>query len=181
MSDEEKRIYEFHFKVDAQMKIDLESTDEYKKSGNLSGLIVKILESLCGKMENKHFFGEQKNSAYEFINEDFAVKRESVHVYLPAALYRKLKLMHNNLNFYSIAQLLREVLGVYVGLDRVHKEGVDDHIKELAAGWEKENSVKKLEGSKLRQLSQLLEGKHENLVLMSIYDIGFSPAHIYRL
>ena len=89
-----QEICEFHFKMDCQMKDNLESLAVYKTAGNFSRSIVKILEFLCGKIENEHFFGEQRKSKYLYINRDLTIERESIHVYMPEGMYRQLKFQY---------------------------------------------------------------------------------------
>ena len=49
MKHDIKRSWIFHFKMDSEMKNNLRSLDLYKKEGNLSKLIVKILYLLAGR------------------------------------------------------------------------------------------------------------------------------------
>jgi hypothetical protein len=181
MGDRVHESCEFHFKMDNLMKGDLKSLPGYKDSGNLSRYIVDILKLLYGKIENEHFFGEQRKSKYLYINDDFNVQRESVHVYLPQGMYMQLKMMHHNLNFYSIAQLVRGFLGFYIDLVKKYGDKLEEKFKELIAEWEKENDSKRLSNELVRQLLRYLQEKHENFVLLGVYNALFSPISIYRL
>ena len=67
-------------------------------------------------------------SKYMNVCDDPDVTRDHVHVYVPIGLYRELKLLHQGLNFYSIAQFVRGLLEWFL----VFVEGCEgDALQEL--------------------------------------------------
>ena len=105
--------HEFHFIINKSMKERLTRLDMYEKAGNLSGIIVKILSMLSPILKKKHKWGKQRKSRYLPISSHPEEIREHVHAYFPENVYRELKLMHQDLNYYSIAQLIREFLRLF--------------------------------------------------------------------
>ncbi|MBN2443927.1 MAG: hypothetical protein JXJ04_21370, partial [Spirochaetales bacterium] len=110
------KFHDFHFILDKKMEEELKHLKMYTLKRNLSGVIVKILSIIAPGLEKEHFIGKQRWSKYKYVNDDIGIKRKSTHVYLPFALYKRLKLIHQDLNFYSIAQLLRFFLGLFLDL-----------------------------------------------------------------
>ncbi|MBN2441425.1 MAG: hypothetical protein JXJ04_08760, partial [Spirochaetales bacterium] len=105
-----------------------------------------------------------------------------VHVYVPDELYRELKLLHQDLNFYSIAQLVRELLDFFLGLVDVYKNKVFIELKKIFARWKAEDEETRLTPREsIRQLLKLirfLPGKNR---LITIYDNNYSPFWILRI
>jgi hypothetical protein len=101
MNKQGKKMYKFHFIVDNEMKNNLNGITMFKRAGNLSRLITKILMMLAPGIEAKHLNNEQMMSRYEFVNADRKIERKGVFVYLPDYQYRQLKLLHQDLNYYT--------------------------------------------------------------------------------
>jgi hypothetical protein len=178
---ETQGLYEFHFKVDNTLKTDLMVLPKKDGARSLSGLIRTILAFLSEKMDAEHYFGKERESRYEYVHNDLDVERESVHVYLTKQLYGKLKMMHHDLNFYSIAQLLRWLLRFYVGLVRVYGADFEVKLQELIKKWKKKNISRQFPKNAVRQLSSLIYEKQAKLSLLNVYNDSFFPIMIYRL
>ena len=103
-------LHEFHFVLDRGMKNNLMDLELYRKIGNLSGVITRVLTLIAPVIKREHKWGEQMSSRYLPVCEDPDEIREHVHAYLQEEVYRELKLLHQDLNCYSIAQLLRGFL-----------------------------------------------------------------------
>ena len=176
-----RHVYDFHFIMDEQMKDELMGLDMYSKSGSFSGLIVEILLLLLPRIEREHFFGKERMSCYELVHEDDEVIRENVHVYMPGDLYRHFKLMHQDLNFYSMAQLIRLFLRWFLDLVNLYGDNFGRELEKLMKKMEEENKTKCLSWEKLLQLWQLIYQKPYLNKLLSIYNSKFSPARIFRL
>ena len=175
-------LHEFHFVLDSGMKNDLLDLKLYKKTGNLSGVITKILSFLSPVIEREHKWGDQRNSRYLPVCSDPDEIREHVHVYLPEKMYRELKLMHQDLNFYSIAQMLRGFLRFFLDLVKEFGEKTFDELHRLFKRWNKEKEETSLtprEG--LRQLWRILRHLPGKTRLINIYCKEFSPFWIFRL
>ena len=108
--------HNFHLIIDQQLKTQLLSLPVFHDTTSFSGIVVRILQLMFPRLEKEHCFGRQRQSQYQLITDDPEAKRCSVHIYLPGELYRGLKLMHQDLNFYSIAQCLRWIIVLFLQL-----------------------------------------------------------------
>ena len=132
------QAHEFQFVMGRQMREEIKGLDLYKDVGSMSGSIVKILFLLSPILKLGHKWGKQQESKYQYVSGDPDEKREFVHVYFPAEMYRQLKLMHQDLNVYSIAQIVRRVLWFYLGLVCVYGDDVKKILQLLYTQWNKE-------------------------------------------
>ena len=106
----ELALHDFHCVLDRNMKEKLRDLDILKGVRGVSGKIVRILQVLIPVIRRELKWGEQRLSRYMNVCDDPDVERDHVHVYVPEGLYRELKLLHHGLDFYSIAQFVRELL-----------------------------------------------------------------------
>ena len=103
-----RKTHILHFKLNNSVHILL---SEYAKETNksISSIITMIIEKSLPFIEKNHISFQNKESKYSLIA--FPVdKRRSVHAYIPEEYYRKLKQLHQDLNFFSIAQILRKLI-----------------------------------------------------------------------
>ncbi|MBN2533573.1 MAG: hypothetical protein JXB88_11800, partial [Spirochaetales bacterium] len=124
MSEDEVKMTIFHFKMDTKMIDDLKNLDLFQETRSMAGAINRILLQFFAVIEKEHMFGVQRKSRYELINEDENVKRKHVTIHLPEYMYRRLKMLHDDLNFFSIAQLFRWLISGYV-----------DFVKRYGSRW----------------------------------------------
>ena len=117
-------IHVFHFIMDRGMKKELKKLDMYEKEGSLYGVIMRIFSILTTIIKKEHKWGEQRVSRYLPVCDDPDEIREHVQVYFPEKVYRQLKLMHQDLNVYSIAQLLRRFLILFLNLVKEYGKNV---------------------------------------------------------
>ena len=175
-------LHEFHFIVDSDMKQNLRDLPIYKTTGSISGTIVKILSLLIPVLEREHKWGEQRFSRYMPVHEDAEINREHVHAYIPDRLYRRMKLMHQDLNCYSIAQLVREFLKFFINMVKKFGENVYKKLKKLFIQWEIEAKETMLSPRKfIRQLQKLIQHLPDKNRLVNLYARDFSPFWIFRL
>ncbi|MBN2534531.1 MAG: hypothetical protein JXB88_16730, partial [Spirochaetales bacterium] len=64
------KLHEFHFVIGNRMRIRLEELDVFGKSGNISGIIVRILLLLVPVIKREHDRGKQRESRYEYVSPD---------------------------------------------------------------------------------------------------------------
>ena len=179
---EKEQLHEYHFVMDSDMKRGLRELKVYERIGSLSGVIEKILLLLTPVVEREHKWGEQRFAKYMPVNEDPEVRREHMHAYFPVSLYRRLKLMHADLNCYSIAQLVRGFLAFYLALEKKYGDNIFDELRKLFKQWELEDKKTRLSPNKfMRQLKVILQHLPGQNRLVSIYDRQFSPFWIFRL
>ena len=125
---------------------------------------------------------EQRMSKYMPVSNNPEEIREHVHAYLPADLYRELKLIHQDLNFFSIAQILRGFLKVFLVLVEKFDENIFQELKNMYKQWELEASKTRLTLRQyLRQLRIFVQHIPGENRLLNIYDDHFSPFWIFRL
>ena len=78
-------------------------------------------------------------SKYKLVNNNIEIKRESIHIYLPEMFYKQLKAMHHDMNYYSIAQLLRRMLRFFLGLMKLYGKRSIEELKTILKEWNKRN------------------------------------------
>ena len=89
--------------------------------------------------------------------------------------------MHQDLNFYSMAQLIRLFLRWFLDLVNLYGDNFGRELEKLMKKMEEENKTKCLSWEKLLQLWQLIYQKPYLNKLLSIYNSKFSPTRIFRL
>ena len=175
-------LHEFHFVLDKGMKSDLMDLELYKTTGNLSGVIAKILSLIGPVIKREHKWGEQRDSRYLPVCDDPDEVREDVHAYLSRELYRELKLMHADLNYFSIAQMVREFLRYFLGLVKEYGDKIFDELQKLFKPWKKENRKNRLTICMIiRQLWKIIRHLPGQTGLITLYCSDFSPFWIFRL
>ena len=103
-----KKDQELHFVVTSTMKKKLAKIAKIENI-SLSKLICYILQKFSDRIKNRYCFGPEDENVYERINAD-----ASIHFYLPKEDYRFLKKIHADLNFFSMAKLIRTILEVFI-------------------------------------------------------------------
>jgi hypothetical protein len=181
MSKHGQKIYKFHFIMDAEMKSSLCNLSMFHRAGTLSRLIIRVLTLLSPGMEKKHLKGEQMMSRYEFVNDYKDIERKSVFIYLPDKLYRELKLMHQDLNYYSMAQLLRLVLRVFLGLANVYGDDVESKLVVIYRQWKAKRDNRKYEWKPVKELLHFIYQKSRISRFLTLYSYKFQPISFYRL
>ncbi|MBN2442312.1 MAG: hypothetical protein JXJ04_13240 [Spirochaetales bacterium] len=175
-------FHEFHFVMSRTMKEKLKNLDIYKKAGNLSGLIVKVLSVLTPAVRREHQWGKQRMSQYRSVSNDTEEIREHVHVYFPENVYREVKLMHADLNFFSIAQLIRGLLEFFLGLMEEYGDNVYQILEKLFSRWAKDAEKNRLTLSQyIRQLWRIIQHIPPQNRFINIYNQEFSPFWKIRL
>ncbi|MBN2545996.1 MAG: hypothetical protein JXB50_09370 [Spirochaetes bacterium] len=99
-------IHNFHF------KLEISTIEKLKKVSNLkslSGKINYIIKSSYKFIEKSHYFEKEKESSYNRIKPS-----KNFHVYLHKEDYRRLKQIHQDLNYFSIAQILRTIINRFL-------------------------------------------------------------------
>ncbi|HOJ64316.1 MAG TPA: hypothetical protein PLE45_07830 [Spirochaetota bacterium] len=129
-----------------------------KRSLSLSCLIREIFEKIIPILEKKYLKEKRREKDYPIV-----CATDRVRVYLSKKLYNKLKLVHSNLNTFSMAVLVRETLEEYfMGIEIFGEEEFENKIERLK---------KKLE--ELRGRKAVIEKKDNGKVIPP--DIRHSP------
>jgi hypothetical protein len=177
-----KEVHDFHFIMDWEMKGRLRDLKFFRDSRGLSGIVVDILKMLSPVVKREHRWGEQRMSRYKAVCADPDEVRESVHVYIPEKLYRELKLMHQDLNFYSIAQMVREFLEWFLEFVDGCKGDVLEELQKMHTSWASEKKITRLTLREyMRQLFTIIRHLPGRNRLVTIYNKNFSPFWILRV
>lgn len=176
------QLHEFHFIMDRSMKKELKNMDIFKGIGSLSGVIVKVFSLLIPVIRNEHKWGKQRKSRYMPVSINPDEIRDHVHVYFTGEMYRQLKLIHQDLNFYSIAQLLRGFLRFFLDLVKEYEDTIFRELENLYKRWEDEDKKIHLTSSEfIRQLWIILQHFSGQTNLINIYNRQFYPSWVFRL
>ena len=176
------QLHEFHFLIAGSMKKCLENLDIFRGFRSLSGIVVRVLSLLSPIVKREHKWGEQRMSRYKHVSDNPDEVREHVHAYLPTDLYRELKLIHQDLNFFSIAQICREFLEIFIGLVEVYGDNVLQELESMYKQWEEEADENSLTLREyIRQLMIIVQHLPKKNRLLNVYDGHFSPFWILRL
>ena len=98
-----------------------------KKNKDLSVIVREIILLMIPILRKKHLYEKRKEKDYKFIN-----ATEKIRVFLPEELYNELKLVHDQLNSFSIATLIRELLEIYfIGIETYGEEKFMKMIQKL--------------------------------------------------
>ena len=178
----EVSLHEFHCILDRNMKEKLRDLDIFMAIRGVSGKIVRILQVLIPVIRRELKWGQQRMSRYMNVCDDPDVARDHVHVYIPDGLYRELKLLHQGLNFYSIAQFARWLLEWFFGFVEECEGDVLQELQELFASWAAEKKVTRLTLKDYMQqlftIIQHLPGKNR---LITVYNQNYSPFWVLRV
>ena len=101
-----------------------------KKDKDLSTLIREIIIFMLPILKRKHLFEKRRNKDYKFINATYRIR-----IYIPEEVYNELKLVHDHINSFSIAILIRELLEIYFA--GIEVEGEEEFAKRIEE-WQKE-------------------------------------------
>ena len=98
-----------------------------KRSISISALIRKVFEKIVPIIEKKHLKEKRREKDYPIV-----CATHKVRVYIPKKLYNQLKIIHSNLNTFSMAVLVREILEEYfIGIETFGEEEFENKIERL--------------------------------------------------
>jgi hypothetical protein len=166
--------HELHFMLNEKKLEELIKISDEMNIKSISGTIVAIFERLLPYLEKNQIEFQNRKSKYKLIA-NLKEKRHHVHVYLPEKLYRHLKELHQYLNFYSLAQILREIIAIY--FEDFFKFGMKKAMrkyKNIMRMW-KIRKVMKKDSEFIRQLS-LHDTSSQSIIVK--YDENFHPYSI---
>jgi hypothetical protein len=170
------QVHEFHFVIPESMKERLKKLDVFKNVAGVSGTVVKILSTLAPALRQEHKWRMQRMSKYRYISPDPDEERKHVHTYLDEDAYRELKLIHHDLNFYSIAQIVRMMLELFFGLLDEYGDDIFKELEKLFKEWEEFSEAFRLTlREELRHLWEISQHIPENRRIITLYDEHFAP------
>jgi len=150
---------------------------DLKKS--VSSTVVEIFVNMLTYLEKKeHSFKEEAGKYGLLGNPDDT--RAHIHVYLPQELHRKLKQVHQDLDSFSMAQILRDIIEVY--LKGCIKTGVEEYKRRVARTNKRWNEKKRRLAKMKIRIVRHLSDKPSTFPLFSVtYDNFYSPCAIRLL
>jgi hypothetical protein len=114
--------------------------------------------------------------------DDPDVERDHVHVYMEVGLYRELKLLHQGLNLYSIAQFVRGLLEWFLDFVAECEGDVLRELHELFRSWAAVKKETRLTLSEyMRQLFTIIQHLPGKNRLIAIYNKDYSPFWVLRV
>ena len=175
-----KSYYDFHIVIDSHLKKQLQSRSIFRNIASFSGTVVKILCLMYPRLEKEHFSMKQKFSRYQPVTTDPNTLRCSVHIYMPPDLYRRLKLIHHDLNFYSIGQLIRWLLRLFLQWIAAAGTNIKQKLSKQISRYRKDILSAQLPHEISRQMSHFFNSTVGNLHLLNIYNRDAVPVKIYK-
>ncbi|MBN1698790.1 MAG: hypothetical protein JW881_14840 [Spirochaetales bacterium] len=174
--------HEFHFIMTDLMRGKLRNLILFVSSRSLSGVIVGILSRIDPLIIKEHKWGRQRMSRYRTVSDNPDENREHVHVYFSEDMYRKIKLLHADLNCYSIAQLVRWLLELFLAMVERYGNKVIDEFEKRFQKWSvEEKMLQQTSRKNLRQLFTIIQHLPGGDRLISLYTNHYSPFWILRL
>jgi hypothetical protein len=145
--------HEFHFILNEELYSKLLKLSK-SINKNLSKTVVLIFDNLNSFAERNHLTSREKESRYKTLAGP-EEKRYHVHCYLPEYLYRKLKLIHHDLNTYSLAQIIREMIDNFLkGCSKYGNKDFMERLGIIKKIWDKKKLIyRKTKRKFLRQVS----------------------------
>ncbi|MBN1699328.1 MAG: hypothetical protein JW881_17545 [Spirochaetales bacterium] len=175
-------LHEFHFVLSDSMRNKLNSLKLFGPKRSLSGVIIGIMSLVDPLIVREHQWGRQRMSRYQSVSDNPDERRRHAHVYFTEDVYRKIKLLHADLNCFSIAQLLRWLLEVFlVMMEKYGNKVIDEFEKRFRQWSSEEKSIQQIPQKKLRQLFRIIQHLPGRNSLISMYMDSYSPFWILRL
>ena len=170
--------HEFHFILNEKLYYRLLKLSK-SINKNLSATVVVIFDNLNSFIEKNHLTSKEKESRYKTVTSP-EEKPYHVHCYLPEHLYRKLKLIHHDLNTYSLAQIIREMIDYFLkGCDKYGNEDFMERLGRIKKIWYEKKSVYIKEKRKF--LRQVSHKSNDLLYCITSYGNDFRPYSIQLL
>lgn len=98
---------DFHFTANSIMKNKILQFGK-KYNYNISQTIRSVVKTVSFYLDRKHYFEEEDRNVYSKVYADC-----EVHLYISEEEYRKIKIIHANMNFYSMAKLVRWMIELF--------------------------------------------------------------------
>ncbi|MBN2533654.1 MAG: hypothetical protein JXB88_12215 [Spirochaetales bacterium] len=175
-------LHEFHFVIAQSLRTSLEELRVFKGLHSVSSIVARILSLLVPVIKREHDWGKQRYSRYKYVSPDPKEKRVHAHAYLPEDLYRELKLIHQDLNFFSMGQIVRFFLELFLLLVKLYKDGILQELKSTYKQWRKDARDNQLTLRQyIRQLRIIIQHLPAGKRMINIYDYHFTPFWRFRL
>ncbi|MBN1699829.1 MAG: hypothetical protein JW881_20100 [Spirochaetales bacterium] len=134
-------LHEFHFAMTDTMRKKLKNLKLFGSRSSLSGVIIGIMSLIDPFIIKELQWGKQRMSRYQPVSSCYEENRGHVHVYFPEDVYRKVKLLHADLNCFSIAQLVRWLLALFLAQVEKYGNEVIEKIEKRFKQWRLRRNV----------------------------------------
>ena len=133
-------IREFNFVIGQELHDKIKDYSE-KRNISYNNAVIIIFNIMIPLLKKEHFTGVERKNKYQRIT---AVKR--VHLYLDIKIHREIKLIHSNLDFFSMAILVRFLIEEFfkrLEKNKNNEEKVKKAMEKMKekfnknGGWEK--------------------------------------------
>ena len=182
MLDENRKEHKFHMMIGRKMRESLESLPGFSDDKDVPGLIGKILTFLKPLLEKEHQQCKQQYSRYRLVSPDRTEEREHMNLDLPEKVYRFLKIMHQDMNFYSIGQIIRKYLELFLKLVKLFGAKTLIVLNMIFNKWRKNDQKHGFTvREKLIQLRNMLHYIPGRNRLLTLYKRDYSPFRVFRL
>ena len=116
-------MIKFDFVINQQMYEKLEdlAKNEAKK---VCDIVYKIIIFMLPVLQMKHLTDQRRNNEYPIVDGKIRIR-----VSIPEIVYNQLKMIHDHLNTFSIAVLVRELLNEY--LEKTEETSEEEYKKEV--------------------------------------------------
>jgi len=163
--------HDYHFVVTCEMKTRI-SDFAVSMDLSLSSTVIFILRKIQPVIDRYHYISPEKreDGEYRFINSG-----ADLHVFMENGLYRKIKLIHSTMNFFSMAIIVRWMIDLFFEL--IDKYGKKKFYL-LIRKFNGINDVRFYEG---REWEKAEYSKHMSHIkpIIDLYSLTFSTD--YRL
>ncbi|MBN1699049.1 MAG: hypothetical protein JW881_16135 [Spirochaetales bacterium] len=174
--------HEFHCIMTDNLRERLLDLTLFGSRCSLSGVVVKILTCIDPLIIKEHIWGKQQMSRYRAVSDDPDESRKHAHVYFTEEVYRKIKLLHADLNCYSIAQLVRWLLELFLAMVERYGNRVIEEFEKRFMQWSREEKgLQESPRRNLRQLYRIIQHLSERNRFISLYTGHYSPFWILQL
>ena len=173
-----EKMHEYHFMLDQGTFDDLAEAGRKGigiTGGSVPGLVAQILRWFYSFLEVKHFSENERKTAYQFIDGNPGEDRRSVKVIIPKRLYNRIKLLHKDLDAFSMAQIVREVIHYFLLLLAKLRQGLKDFLRRFDVFWAEVKEWFREEKRPIRRVRPPIWGPP---LLRTIYSDQFSPVKI---
>jgi hypothetical protein len=181
MNSEKPEMTTFHLKMDILMMDELTDLDLFQKTQNLSETFNRILLQLFPVIEKEDVEGRQRFSKYRLIHENPDVPRMHVVVKIPVFMYRRLKALHDVLNYYSLAQLVRDLVRLHLNLVGMYGDKYGEVLMKFVNEWIEFHVHCRFLVDYLHQLLKFVGDIEEIIMKFEIYALHFTPIREFRL
>ena len=166
------KSHELHFIAGEKMFNTIEKISK-EMDRSFSATIIIIYLYLIPFFEKNHLIAQEKESKIEAVGSEEEIRRH-IHCYLPQELYRKLKLFHQDMNTYSMAQIMRKMMHYFIiGYNKYGLESFIERLKNCKGIWDemKEKFIKDMKFFKKR----ITNKNSKYTFINTIYTDHYSP------